>query len=890
MEIPREFEDFVLEKKLGQGGMGIVYQALQRSLDRKVAIKFLPMAYETEFRDRFLVEARMSAKVNHPNIVSIYSFGIVNDMPYFVMELLEGIILKEVVQRYQQLSFGRLLKLVTQLVEALDCAHEQGIIHRDIKPGNIIVTSRDCVKVIDFGLAKTKSHFASLTQSGGILGTPYYMAPEQAKGESDIDERADLYSAGIVMFELATGMKPFRGDSSQVILYKHIYEPPCRPRDITPNVPAPLEDIILRCLEKDRNRRFQNARELLRALQALHLFPDKPMSVEDSPTMISPSPEGDTRPESPPLQRPNSSGGDKASEEDIDAYLHDVLGKTEEEIKKTPSRSGGPDSSRPASATAAPRPDSTPVPKSARLNPSGNSNPVLSSPPGSDRKKPISRELHELQKTAHRDTIVRRKKPSTLKRLGSLAKKLFTLAILIGVFGLSGSYFYNLWILEKEKLLKEKIKNFVEKLSPPFQIEVNGISWKDEKFILYGNQKNLRVNVTTRVDGRVLQSQVKGTAEKDMIREGLPYYSNQDLFLIPRFDIKTREGEVDLQINHLFQIPSYVMSSLGEEGHKYTGQKHEKITFAIKPFILKEPQDKGLYFPRTLCLSGQCPPHSNLKVFVVESGSKGPFQIMNVEAGQKEDFYQPLHLDKVGKVKLKIQWTHKKKESLFYREIFLARAIKKLELLGKRDDELWPLAGVKVLFYTAQEGEYFSTHTNEKGFAWIPSSSGEIKSGAFVMDGQEIKLPLDLTVKGSRELQVRVPLSKVSLGLKGKDHRPLPAKQIDLRSITGRWIRSLGKTDQDGNLVAWIYPGVYRFFSDGKDFHSETGLVSLERGSKTLEMKPYAAAKEERLWILPFYQLEVFLRLLSNYALYLCLFGLFLGLYLLKRVFWKKKK
>ncbi|MBR1862247.1 MAG: Stk1 family PASTA domain-containing Ser/Thr kinase [Lachnospiraceae bacterium] len=266
-------------EKIGTGGMSDVYKALDTKLNRNVAIKVLKAEFgENEnFVSKFRVEAQAAAGLMHSNIVNVYDVGEENDIHYIVMELVEGITLKKYIEKKARLTYKEAVSIAIQVSLGIESAHANHIIHRDIKPQNIIISRDGKVKVTDFGIAKAAT---SNTITSNVMGSVHYTSPEQARGGYS-DEKSDIYSLGISMFEMLTGRVPFNGETTVAIAIKHIQEPMPSPREYVPEIPQCVESIIFKCCEKSPDRRYQNMAELIADLKQALLTPDVDFVVRD---------------------------------------------------------------------------------------------------------------------------------------------------------------------------------------------------------------------------------------------------------------------------------------------------------------------------------------------------------------------------------------------------------------------------------------------------------------------------------------------------------------------------------------------------------------------------------------------------------------------------------
>ncbi len=256
---------YILQSKLGEGGMAATYLARQISMDRLVAIKIMrrQLARDQDFITRFQREAKLAGRLNHPNIVAVHDVGEGGGFQYLAMEYVEGSTARQLILDAGALESQQSLDITLQVAKALDAANKHGIIHRDIKPDNILVTANNVVKVCDFGLARHASEETHMTQAGVMLGTPHYVSPEQARGDSDLDIRSDIYSLGATLYHMATGQTPFSGASPAVVMTKHLNEQVPWPADVNSKVPENLCRLIQKMMARDRDQRYKDPEELI---------------------------------------------------------------------------------------------------------------------------------------------------------------------------------------------------------------------------------------------------------------------------------------------------------------------------------------------------------------------------------------------------------------------------------------------------------------------------------------------------------------------------------------------------------------------------------------------------------------------------------------------------
>ncbi|HPW41509.1 MAG TPA: Stk1 family PASTA domain-containing Ser/Thr kinase, partial [Bacillota bacterium] len=261
-------------EKVGGGGMALVYKAKCRLLNRYVAIKVLRPEFteDEEFVKKFRREAQSAASLSHPNIVGIYDVGTENNSYYIVMEYIKGQTLKELIKSKGTLGVEYSTNIAIQICYALEQAHKNNIVHRDIKSHNILIREDNSVKVTDFGIARAVSS-STITNTGNVIGSVHYFSPEQARG-GYVDEKSDIYSLGVVMYEMLTGRLPFEGDSPIAVALKHIQEEPEPPSGINSRIPKAIEAIIMKCMEKEVSKRYNSASEIINDLRQSLVMPN----------------------------------------------------------------------------------------------------------------------------------------------------------------------------------------------------------------------------------------------------------------------------------------------------------------------------------------------------------------------------------------------------------------------------------------------------------------------------------------------------------------------------------------------------------------------------------------------------------------------------------------
>ncbi len=260
---------YVIEQKVGRGGMATVYRARHQHLHREVALKVMHSALviDTQFVDRFVREARIIGGLDHSHIVPLYDYAEHDGHPYLVMRYIEGQTLKQRYLKHGALSLDQIIAILDDLARALDYAHEKGVLHRDVKPSNIIIDSEGKTSMTDFGLARLLQTGETTMSAGMILGTPNYISPEQGSDDGEVTTRSDIYALGVVLYEMVVGRLPFESKTPYATIHKHIYEPPPLPSELNPEVPAQVEMVLLKALEKDPDDRYQTAGTLADAFR-----------------------------------------------------------------------------------------------------------------------------------------------------------------------------------------------------------------------------------------------------------------------------------------------------------------------------------------------------------------------------------------------------------------------------------------------------------------------------------------------------------------------------------------------------------------------------------------------------------------------------------------------
>ena len=267
---PTKIGRYQILERVGKGGMGVLYRAFDPVLDREVAVKVMLAEFTDDtdqMRPRFYREAKAAAKLQHRNIVTVFEFAEENNQPHIVMEFLRGSPLNVRMEEKPPLTLDDKLDIVTQLCSGLGYAHKEGIVHRDVKPANVFILQDGTVKLLDFGIAKLAT--STLTRQGDVVGSAPYMSPEQIAGAQDLDGRSDVWSTGVLLFELLTGKKPFDGDALTTVVMGILKNEPPPLDQLVPGIPKSVAEVVTRALHKDRDRRYQTAEELGRELQLI---------------------------------------------------------------------------------------------------------------------------------------------------------------------------------------------------------------------------------------------------------------------------------------------------------------------------------------------------------------------------------------------------------------------------------------------------------------------------------------------------------------------------------------------------------------------------------------------------------------------------------------------
>jgi len=290
----KQFGHYQIVAPLGEGGMAAVYKAYQPSMERYVAVKVLPrhMSTSEEFVNRFRREAKLLAQLQHPHILPVFDYGEADGYPYIVMPLVNSGTLADLLKK-RQLSLPEVRRIMMQLGDALGYAHMRGMIHRDIKPSNVLIDERGNCLLTDFGLARMAESATKITSSGAVMGTPAYMSPEQGAG-TDIDHRSDIYSLGIILYEMVTGRVPYTAETPVAVVFKHIQDPLPSARKLNPNLPEAVELVLLKLLAKNPADRYQSAEDFVHAIQKA--ISDINVSDDQLATQVSPAPTRNSQP------------------------------------------------------------------------------------------------------------------------------------------------------------------------------------------------------------------------------------------------------------------------------------------------------------------------------------------------------------------------------------------------------------------------------------------------------------------------------------------------------------------------------------------------------------------------------------------------------------------
>jgi serine/threonine-protein kinase len=330
---------YEIREELGRGAMGVVYHAHDPVIGRDVAVKTMHLSAEgtgmsrDELVSRFQTEARAAGLLTHPNIVVIYDAGEEEGVFYITMELVEGRSLQTMLDGRQLFPLPRVMKLMEQVCSALDFAHQHNVVHRDIKPANLMLTADDTLKITDFGTAKILQF--GTAQTAHVMGTPSYMSPEQVKGKP-VDGRSDIFSLGVILYELMTGEKPFPGQNITTVIYKIINEDPIPPRSLDSSIHPGLSTVITRALAKDPNARFQTCADLLNALKNYHEMMSPEATVRMAPVGAQPS-AGGVRSSTSPSRPPVGPAATRPNQAEVETPVHLISAATleaEEASKK----------------------------------------------------------------------------------------------------------------------------------------------------------------------------------------------------------------------------------------------------------------------------------------------------------------------------------------------------------------------------------------------------------------------------------------------------------------------------------------------------------------------------------------------------------------------------